>query len=58
MFSEGLLGDAINAMLSAAGLNLRKLLRRFVFALILSLSRLDNLRFATFWHPNPSPIAA
>jgi hypothetical protein len=33
-FLAGLRGDAINAVLAAAGANLRKLLRRFVFALI------------------------
>ncbi len=33
-FLKGLVGDAINATLAAAGLNLRKLLRRLVFALI------------------------
>jgi IS5 family transposase len=33
-FLAGLVGDAINAVLAAAGANLRKLLRRFFFALI------------------------
>jgi len=33
-FLSGLRGDATNAMLAAAGANMRKLLRRFVFALI------------------------
>ena len=33
-FLAGLRGDAINAVLAAAGANLRKLLRRFFFALI------------------------
>lgn len=33
-FLAGLQGDAINAVLAAAGSNLRKLLRRFVYALI------------------------
>jgi IS5 family transposase len=32
-FLRGLMGDAINIVLAAAGSNLRKLLRRFVFAL-------------------------
>ena len=32
-FLSGLIGDAINIVLAAAGANLRKLLRRFVFAL-------------------------
>ena len=32
-FLAGLMGDAINAVLAAAGANLRKLLRRFFFAL-------------------------
>jgi IS5 family transposase len=32
-FLAGLIGDAINAVLAAAGANLRKLLRRFFFAL-------------------------
>ena len=33
-FLNGLAGDAINAVLAAAGANLRKLLRRFAAALI------------------------
>jgi len=33
-FLAGLRGDAINAVLAAAGANMRKLLRRFFFALI------------------------
>lgn len=57
-FLKGLLGDAINAILSAAGLNLRKLLRWFVFALISWLSCLGNLRSLTFYHPTSSPLAA
>jgi IS5 family transposase len=36
-FLRGLAGDAINAVLAAAGSNLRKLLRRLFFALILPL---------------------
>ena len=42
-FLKGLIGDAINAILAAAGLNLRKLLRRFVLALI-------------FWLPRPAQL--
>jgi IS5 family transposase len=38
-FLAGLRGDAINAVLAAAGANLRKLLRRFFFALICWLRR-------------------
>jgi len=33
-FLAGLRGDAINAVLAAAGANMRKLLRRFFYALI------------------------
>jgi len=33
-FLAGLNGDAINAVLAAAGVNMRKLLRRFFYALI------------------------
>ena len=33
-FLAGLQGDAINAVLAAAGSNMRKLLRRFFYALI------------------------
>jgi len=57
-FLKGLLGDAINAILAAAGLNLRKLLRRFVFALIFRLSRPAKVLPAALRLPNPSPIAA
>jgi len=46
-FLKGLLGDAINAVLAAAGLNLRKLLR-CVFALIFALAR------AAAWWKMPS----
>ena len=38
-FLAGLRGDAINAVLAAAGANMRKLLRRFFYALI---RRLEN----------------
>jgi hypothetical protein len=44
-FLKGLAGDAINAILAAAGLNLRKLLRGFLFALISWLSQLEESRF-------------
>jgi IS5 family transposase len=57
-FLKGLAGDAINALLAAAGLNLRKLLRRFVFALIFWLSRRAEVLPATLQPPNPLPLAA
>jgi IS5 family transposase len=57
-FLKGLVGDAINAILAAAGLNLRKLLRRFVFALIFWRSRPATVQPATLQLPNPSLIAA
>ena len=44
-FLKGLAGDAINAILAAAGLNLRKLLRGLVFALICWLSQLASSRW-------------
>jgi IS5 family transposase len=44
-FLRGLAGDAINAILAAAGLNLRKLLRGLLFALISWLSWLEKIRF-------------
>lgn len=56
-FLKGLAGDAINAILSAAGQNLRKLLRRFVFALIFWLSRPANEWRITRRLPNPTLIA-
>jgi IS5 family transposase len=57
-FLKGLLGDAVNAVLAAAGMNLRKLLRRFVFALIFCLIRLAKLLSTAPRLPNPTPIAA
>ena len=46
-FLKGLAGDAINAILAAAGLNLRKLLRGLIFALTFWLLRLANSRFGS-----------
>lgn len=43
-FLHGLVGDAINAILAAAGANLRKLLRGLLFALIFWLSHVANYR--------------
>lgn len=51
-FLKGLAGDAINAILAAAGLNLRKLLRRFIFALIYWLPRRADCRFGSDCQPN------
>lgn len=44
-FLRGLIGDAVNAVLAAAGSNLRKLLQRLFFALILPLLNAALLRF-------------
>lgn len=57
-FLKGLLGDAINATLAAAGLNLRKLLLRLVFALIFWLTRLARLQFTARRVMPPTPAAA
>jgi IS5 family transposase len=57
-FLKGLAGDAINALLAAAGLNLRKLLRGLIFALISWLSRLADSRFAAARQKNHPQIAA
>lgn len=57
-FLKGLAGDAINAILAAAGLNLRKLLRGLVFALICCLSRLANSRFSSDGPRNRALTAA
>jgi hypothetical protein len=57
-FLNGLLCDEINAILAAAGLNLRKLLRRFVFALISWFSRLAEPPLIAPRLPNPTSIAA
>ena len=57
-FLRGLLGDAINATLAAAGLNLRKLLRGLVFALIFWLPRPAKPTSDTICYPQPHPIAA
>jgi IS5 family transposase len=48
-FLRGLTGDAINAVLAAAGSNLRKLLRRLFFALILPLM---SAVLERFWSQN------
>ena len=56
-FLKGLLGDAINAILAAAGMNLRKLLRRFVFALIFCLTRHAKMLFVALGLPNPFLLA-
>ena len=54
-FLSGLMGDAINIVLAAAGSNLRKLLRRFVFALRRWLGYLaDTIPM----HPHPMRAAA
>ena len=53
-FLAGLRGDAINAVLAAAGANLRKLLRRFVFALICWLRN----AFFTLQCPNSASVRA
>lgn len=57
-FLKGLAGDAINAILAAAGLNLRKLLRGLVFALIRCLSRLVSSRFGSDGQQNRVLAAA
>jgi len=56
-FLTGLLGDEINAILAAAGMNLRKLLRGFVFALIFLLSRAAKRAFRHRYVVNPIQIA-
>jgi hypothetical protein len=57
-YRKGLLGDEINAILTAAGLNLRKLLRGFDFALISWLTRPVDALFAVTSPPNPKRVAA
>jgi IS5 family transposase len=57
-FLTGLLGDEINAILAAAGKNLRKLLRGFVLAPIFWPLRLARTRFNVACSPNPTSIAA
>ena len=57
-FLTGLIGDEINAILTAAGLNLRKLLRGFVLALIFRLSSPARLAFDANRAPILAPIAA
>ncbi len=57
-FLKGLAGDAINAIFSAAGLNLPKLLRGFLFALILWLSQLEKSRFGNSVQWNHALAAA
>lgn len=52
-FLKGLQGDAINALLAAAGANLLKLLRGLVLALIFKLLRLVQVQTRTF---NPAQI--
>jgi IS5 family transposase len=51
-FLKGLAGDAINAILAAAGLNLRKLLRGLIFVLTSWLSRLVNSRLGSACQQN------
>ncbi len=51
-FLSGLAGDAINAILAAAGSNLRKLLVGFVLALIFWLTRSAEHRFGSDCQPN------
>lgn len=51
-FLKGLTGDAANAILAAAGLNLRKLLRGFVFALIFWLSQRLSHHFSSVGQRN------
>ena len=57
-FLAGLLGDEINAVLAAAGMNFRKLLRAFVLALVSWLSQAarptPNVRHCA----TPTPITA
>jgi hypothetical protein len=53
-FLAGLRGDSINAVLAAAGANLRKLLRWFFFALI---GWLREAVYA-FQSPNSPPVCA
>jgi len=57
-FLKGLAGDAINAILAASGLNLRKLLRGFPFALIFWLSQLEESRFGSSGQWNHALAAA
>jgi len=57
-FLSGLLGDEINALLAAAGQNLRKLLRWFVFALLFWLTRLAGAAKDAGRPSNPASIAA
>ena len=54
-FLAGLNGDATNAVLAAAGVNRRKLLRRFVFALI---RWLTGAFVPSYAHHNPLQRAA
>ncbi len=53
-FLRGLPGDAINAILAAAGSNLRKLLSRLFFALISWLSHAVPNRLRHCNHPHPT----
>ena len=57
-FLKGLAGDAINAILAAAGSNLLKLLRRVVRALIFTLLRWLSTRMAAPKAPQFQPVAA
>jgi IS5 family transposase len=57
-FLAGLLGDEINVILAAAGKNLRKLLRGFVFAPVFRFLRLAGSAFTATGPPHPTPIAA
>jgi len=57
-FLKGLAGDAINAILAAAGSNLQKLLRELIFALIFWLSHAANDRYCSISQPDLAPTAA
>ena len=57
-FLAGLLGDEINAVLAAAGMNFRKLLRGLVLALVFRLSQAATPAFNARHCPNSTPIAA
>ena len=55
-FLTGLMGDAINANLAAAGLNLRELLRGLVFALIFTPSGGVERRFDGDYQPHGTAV--
>jgi len=56
-FLAGLHGDAINAVLAAAGSNMRKLLRRFFYALIRWLEGLLRVEWPASKHRHRTPSA-